>query len=156
MLHRIRRFFATVTARSLSGDEVALVGEWLADERTQQLFAQQPTADQRHSYVCGAYVAARTDRPEMVQAAVLHDIGKRHVGFGWIRRTMAGVCDVVGVRLGGKFRLYNAHGEVGADELDTLGVHPLVVEFARAHHSDRPEAIGADDWSVLLAADNER
>lgn len=156
MLHRIRRFFATLSARSLSASERATVSGWLTNEQTEELFFQQPKTDQRHSYACGAFVLAQTDRPEMVQAAVLHDIGKRHVGFGWIRRTVAGVCQVLGVDLGGNFRLYTAHGQVGADELDGLGVHPLVVEFARAHHGDRPVTISENDWSVLLAADNER
>ena len=137
-----------MTARSLSGNERATISEWLPDERTQDLFFQQPRADQRHSFACGAFILTQTHRPEMIQAAVLHDIGKRHVGFGWIRRTVAGVCQVLGVNLKGKFRLYTAHGQIGADELDGLGAHPLVVDFARAHHGSRPTTISEGDWST--------
>ena len=156
MIHQIRRFFDTVTACPLLAEETQRVAAWLDDPTIMALFLDQPVTDQRHSLVCGDYVAAITDRPEMIQAAILHDVGKRHAEFGWLRRSLAGLFDFLRVDASRAIRLYNTHGPIGADELSERGAHPLVVEFARAHHSARPDAITDADWSLLLAADNER
>lgn len=92
----------------------------------------------------------------MIQAAVLHDLGKRHAGFGIIRRTLAGVMEALRVTPSGAFALYTGHGPLGADELSELGAPKLVIDFARSHHSERPETISPDDWALLQASDNER
>lgn len=156
MIHRIRRFFATLTARTLSESELGQIAGWLDNDDLLTAFREQPATDQRHALRCGAFVAAETDRVDLIQAAVLHDVGKRHVGFGVVRRSLAGIMDVLRVAPTGSFRLYNTHGPIGADELSSLGAPALVIDFARSHHALRPDTISAEDWALLQASDNER
>jgi hypothetical protein len=46
------------------------------------------------------------------------------------------------------------HGPAGAVELDILGAEPIVVDFARHHHGERPDSISKEDWAVLQEADH--
>ncbi|MDH4307659.1 MAG: hypothetical protein OEX04_09290, partial [Acidimicrobiia bacterium] len=78
--HLTARFFDVVTARPLNTDEDSFVDEFLSPvERS--MFDAQNTADQRHGVECGLDVASTTERRDLVRAAILHDVGKRHFGL---------------------------------------------------------------------------
>ncbi len=93
---------------------------------------------------------------ELIRAALLHDIGKRHAEFGIVRRTIAGAANKLGVRLPGRYALYTAHGSLGANELEAAGASELVVAFTRHHHGERPSGFPGDEWRLLVAADDEQ
>ena len=122
-------------------------------------FFDQPVIDQRHGYVSAVLIAkAFPDRRELVRAALLHDLGKRHARLGVIGRSLVTGLAKVGLkrlidREGGRADLYLRHGELAAEELYQLGAEPLAVAFARAHHGSRPEEIDAADWKLLVSAD---
>lgn len=116
-------------------------------------FWSQPIADQRHAHDCARFVADHTDEPDVVRAALLHDVGKRHARLGPVGRSMATVLAALGVHGPERFRRYTRHGPEAARELAAAGAEALVVEFAEAHHGERPGSIPAGTWDLLKQAD---
>ncbi|HSM02843.1 MAG TPA: HDIG domain-containing protein [Acidimicrobiia bacterium] len=128
----------------------------MLSEDLARLFWSQPVADQAHAVTSARHVAElATDRPELVRAALLHDIGKRHARLGVIGRSVASVVATLRLPLRGRFAAYIEHGEAGAAELESVGAEPLVVAFARHHHGQKPRGVAAADWDALVRADDE-
>jgi putative nucleotidyltransferase with HDIG domain len=151
--HLIRRFFDVLLARPLDEAERAAVDGWL-DSSQSEVFFSQPASDQRHGYHAALVVlsAAHAD-VSTVRAALLHDVGKRHSHLGVVGRSVVSVLIRVGLPLRERGRLYRDHGEVAARELSELGCEPLVVDFARHHHGERPPGIPPPTWELLQLAD---
>jgi putative nucleotidyltransferase with HDIG domain len=153
-LHLTARFFDVVSSRRLSDAEREGVARLLREEEV-DLFHAQNAADQRHGLNAARSAAAlASDRPELVRAALLHDIGKRHAGLGAIGRVFASISIRLRLPLTARFRRYRDHGPLGAAELARCGAEQLVVDFARSHHAARPGSIDPAAWSVLRAADS--
>jgi putative nucleotidyltransferase with HDIG domain len=151
--HLLRRFFDVASARPLTASERAAVDVWLPAE-VADLFFAQAEADQRHGYHAALTVVADDlhDR-DVVMAALLHDIGKRHARLGLIGRSVASVLILLGLPLSERMRTYRDHGMVAARELAGLGVPSLVVDFAMHHHGGRPPTIDPAIWDALIDAD---
>lgn len=139
-------------AKPLDTEEVEKVRSWLGDDLF-EVFRSQQVADQRHGYEAGAAVARRGHRPELVAAAALHDVGKRHSLLGPFRRSMATVLMALRIPMQGRWAAYRDHGPLGAADLQSADASRLVVDFARHHQYGRPCGITPDDWAVLNAAD---
>ena len=153
--HLALRFVDVVTSRPLDEAERARVRQWLASPGEEAGFFAQSDADQRHGYASAISATAATPgRSEVVRAALLHDIGKRHAQLGPLARTAASIAIRLGLPLGPRWELYRDHGSLSAAEL--AGAEPLVIEFARHHHGDRPDSISPEDWAVLVEADAAR
>jgi predicted HD phosphohydrolase len=76
--HLIRRFFFVLAAGPLTDEERLEVESWLDRPGEVELYWQQPVADQRHGMEAARRIAAvRSDRRDLVRAALLHDVGKR-------------------------------------------------------------------------------
>jgi hypothetical protein len=155
-LHLPARLIDFLTSKALTGREMSLLDGWLRPEEATP-FAEQPVADQRHAYQAAVVVGtARPDRPDLVRAALLHDLGKRHSRLGWLARSAVTLSDLAGIRWWGRGQVYLEHGRLAADELAALGAEPVVISFARNHHSLCPPEIALDDWILLKAADAAR
>ncbi len=155
--HLVARFRDVLSARPLDHCERAWVGARLRNPAEVRLFWAQPVPDQRHGYTAAAFVAARYPRrPDLIRAALLHDIGKRHAPLGVVGRSVGSLARKLGLRLGGRIALYLDHGVVGAAELEAAGAEPLVVDYTRHHHGRRPVTVPVDDWSELNRADAAR
>jgi hypothetical protein len=153
--HLALRFLDVVTAPSLADTERETVRRWLSTAEEEEAFFSQPPADQRHGYRAALQVAgAAPDRPDLVRAALLHDIGKRHAGLGAPGRAFASVAIRLRLPLQPRWALYRDHGLLAAAEL--AGAEAVVVDFARAHHGDRPSTITPAEWETLVAADDAR
>jgi putative nucleotidyltransferase with HDIG domain len=156
-LHLVRRFFDVARARRLSPAEQRIVSAWLCNTAESAAFWDQSVPDQRHAFRAARFVAE--ERPhdrEVIRAALLHDVGKRHAHLGIVGRSVAGACRSLGIPTWGRVRAYLEHGELGARELEGAGSSDLVVNFARHHHATAPPAsIPSDTWELLLAADDE-
>jgi predicted HD phosphohydrolase len=150
--HLVRRFFSVSFARGLDADEQRWVATLLRPAEVDGFWAQ-PIADQRHGHDCARWVAERTDRPDLVRAALLHDIGKRHARLGPIGRSVATIAAALGFDGPERFRRYTRHGPEAARELAEAGAEPLVVTFAAHHHGERPDTIAAEAWDLLQRAD---
>jgi hypothetical protein len=151
--HLARRFLGTMRHRHLSPAEQTEVAHWLSGPALALFWAQAPS-DRRHGLDCARLVtAASPGRPDLVRAALLHDIGKRRAGLGIIGRALASGLQMLHLPVRGRLASYLAHGPSGAEEVEGLGLEPVVAAYTRHHHQGRPPVIPADDWAVLSAAD---
>lgn len=151
--HLAARLLSVVRSRRLTLEEVAEIRSWLSPDEGESFFAQ-PAYDQRHGLEAARHVARQQPtRRDLVRAALLHDIGKRQSGLGPIGRSFASAHAKFGGAARGRWLSYLEHGHAGALELEVLGVEPIVIDFARHHHGERPGPISAEDWNVLQAAD---
>lgn len=151
--HLISRFFDVATARELTASEQAAVSDWLTPQ-TREIFFAQNDPDQRHGYHAAlTVVAAGVHDPEVIMAALLHDVGKRHSRLGIIGRSAASVLILLGLPLTRRMTDYRDHGLIAARELGAVGVPSLVIDFAMHHHVERPATITPQIWDVLVNAD---
>jgi putative nucleotidyltransferase with HDIG domain len=151
--HLTRRFFDVLLSTPLDNDEVSAVRGWLSPQLA-EIFLSQPSADQRHGFhAATTVIEAGTGDELAVEAALLHDIGKRHADLSVIGRTFASLLIRLRLPLTRRMRLYRDHGQIAAAELEALGSDPLIVDFARHHHLKRPPTIPQPTWDLLLRAD---
>jgi len=151
--HLARRFLASLRPAPLSPEEQHRVAMLLGEEEA-RLFWQQSAADRRHG-IDSLHRIGGESRPEVLRAALLHDIGKRHSALGPVGRSLATAFAWVGLARWRRARRYRNHGLLGAEELAELGAEELVVAFARHHHGVRPAEIDAPTWKLLIAADHD-
>ena len=153
--HLVRRFFRSLRARRPD----AATQLWVATLLTRHqasVFWEQPVADQVHAVrVARAVEEAAPQRADLMCAALLHDIGKRHARLGTMGRSAATVRGWFGLVGNGRVRAYLDHPARGADELRALGAGAVVVAFAEHHHDERPAQIDPDDWRLLIECDDE-
>lgn len=153
MLHLFKRFFQVAFARALSPREQLWVSGYLGPAEA-SLFWSQPVADQRHAHDCGRFVAEKSSTETVVNAALLHDVGKRHSSLGLVGRSVATVADLLTILGTSQMQAYNQHGPVGADELAAIGASELAVDFARHHQAGANEGLTDEsNWDLLLQAD---
>ena len=151
--HLARRFVWSLRVAPLSADDLQdLAG--LIDERTLQAYLQQNDADQRHGLEAARYVRARNGRPELVVAALVHDLGKHQARLGVVGRVVASVLGRLGLPAPGRLGVYLDHPALGAAELQALGLAGLPLDYTAHHHGARPDSIDPSDWRLLSEADS--
>lgn len=151
--HLARRFFGVLFARRLSSEELAWVASRLP-EPLWELFISQQVADQRHGLEAGRrIVAAGVDDNDLVTAALLHDVGKRHSHLGAVARSVATLLIVLRLPMTARMRQYRDHGKLGAVDLTEAGAPEVVVSFARYHQFGRPVDMTVETWNALRSAD---
>lgn len=151
--HLTRRFFEYLIAKPLNPERALQVRTWLTEAQQDLFFAQNPK-DQAHGYNAGLVVisAGITD-PEVTQAALLHDVGKRHSNLGVLGRSLVSIMIKLRLPLTTRMKTYRDHGRLGSEELLQAGSPTIVVEFARHHHRHRPTSIERAIWDILQRAD---
>lgn len=141
---RVRQFLAAVRAR-VSDDEMALLEQHLNPPQ-RDLFRAMSPIDQRHCLdVFNALLQQGYSEPDLLRAALLHDVGKRGIRL-WHR--VAGVLlEAFWPALLEKlainrprswlygFYLYRHHAELSAELAERSGCSPSVVELIRGHHT---------------------
>jgi hypothetical protein len=153
--HLAARFYDVTTSRDLGKGERDAVQRWLPEPHLQDAFFAQTRADQRHGFAAALHVVARRpDRTDLIRAALVHDIGKRHARFGPLGRVFASISIRLRLPLTTRMTLYRDHGRLGAAELG--GMEGVVVDFTRDHHGRRPATISVEDWETLVASDKAR
>ena len=150
--HLTRRFFDVLFSTPLDAAERAAVEGWL-DGGQAWVFFSQPDPDQRHGFHAALVAIAGGGKLDVVRAALLHDVGKRHARLGVFGRAFASMAIRLGLPLTRRWRLYRDHGETAAWELEGLGCEGVIVDFARHHHGGRPLDIPAVTWDLLQLAD---
>lgn len=151
--HLARRFFSFAAALPLTAEELDESRIRLGTDDLADLFFAQPVADQRHGYDAGSWLAGRGGSPWMIQAGMLHDIGKRHARMGRWGRATTTALSWFRVVPRGRMALYTAHGSIGAEELAAMGVDTRIVAYAAHHHDSRPVELTDAEWSQLDEAD---
>ena len=149
LTHLIARFFGFVRARGPGPFEQRWVAAELDGPVAALFWAQRPE-DQRHAIEVARRVG---DDPELVEAALLHDVGKVQAPLGAVARSLATVLGSLGLPMPGSWRRYRDHGTLGAAALEAVGASPLAVAFARHHPGAAPKGIDPSRWARLAAAD---
>lgn len=153
--HLAARLYDVVTSRGLDKGERDAVRRWLPETHLQGAFFAQTQADQRHGFAAALHVVAtHPDRSDLIRAALVHDIGKRHARLGPLGRVLASFAIRLRLPLSPRMALYRDHGRLGAAELG--GVEGIVIDFARNHHGECPPTISPEDWTTLVASDKAR
>lgn len=151
--HLVRRWWSVVWARPLRPREQQHVAQLLTGAEA-ALFWDQDPVDQRHGYQAAATVQRLAPaRSDLVRAALLHDVGKRHARLGWPGRVAATLAAMAGWNPGGRLGRYLDHARLGAADLAAAGADELTVAFALHHGGSHPGMIGESDWAVLRSAD---
>jgi hypothetical protein len=150
--HLTRRGGDVLFATPLDPGERAAVEGWL-DGGQAWIFFSQSDPDQRHGFHTALVSISGGAGLEVIRAALLHDVGKRHSRLGVLGRSFASIAIRLGLPLTRRWRLYRDHGEIAARELAGLGCQGLIVDFARHHHGDRPSDFPTPTWDLLQLAD---
>jgi len=170
--YRLGQFFTHLRPRPLTPAEKAEV-EGVLGAGLAQLFRRQTLGEQEHSlrvmrsvaHASGPYAARR----ELLQAALLHDVGKSAAPLslaerGWVvlaRRVAPGAA----VRWGQgqprgwrrPFVTARQHPEWGAELCAAAGAPPLTVDLIRRHQTPLAHPAGPEDemLAALQAADDD-
>ncbi len=146
--HLVARFFRMLgSAGPTAVDDAWAVSMLTVGER--RLFTGMSPADRAHA-IDGARAVARSVpaplRPDAIEAALVHDVGKRHARLGVIGRSIATAIGWT-VRSDGRRRAlarargwpgragcYLRHDSVGAQEVARAGGSALAVWWTSDHH----------------------
>lgn len=150
MFHLVRRFFGFLTARPLGPAEQMLVCESIGPG-LRGLFYTQRFEDQRHAFDVASRVAIH---PDLIEAALMHDIGKTEINLGAIERSLATMWFMTSLPIWGEWLAYRDHGPIGAELLESHGAGALAVRFARYHPGEPPTSCDRAHWVALEQADH--
>lgn len=161
-VYRVRQFFAAVTAGQLSGADRVLVESYLTPAQ-QALFERMPQSDQQHAITVARTLLGWDWRDsDVIQAALLHDIGKADGGLGYrvaivLLRALwpAGLkriaADDTGWHL--PFHIHQHHPEIGARLAAEAGSSSRVVRLILLHQSPADMDDNTGTLAALKAAD---
>ncbi|MFQ5855651.1 MAG: HD domain-containing protein [Anaerolineae bacterium] len=165
--HRVRQFFAAVTAGQLSGADRSLVETYLTPAQ-RALFERMSANDRQHAIAVVRTLLARGwHGPDLIQAALLHDVGKAdgglHLGYRvaivllrafwptglqWLAATDSGWRR--------PFHIHQHHPEIGARLAAEAGASPRVVELILRHQSPADGHESIRGLAALKAADESQ
>ena len=145
-LYRARQFFVALRPR-VGPEDLALLDRYLTP-RQRELFRRMPLNDQQHSFkVARRLLAVGHDNSELLQAGLLHDVGK---ALGPVRLwhrvasvLLAAIRPTLVERIGSRDRqswrypiyvMYN-HGRLGAQAACEVGCSGLVQRLIQGHTS---------------------
>jgi putative nucleotidyltransferase with HDIG domain len=140
----VRQFLAALVARDLSASDRAFVARYLTPQQ-QALFERLAPADQQHAIAVARLLLDRGwADTALLQAALLHDIGKADSGLNLAYRTaivlLRALWPAAFDRLAARdrgwrrpFYRHRHHPEHGACLVEAAGADPLVVELIRRH-----------------------
>jgi hypothetical protein len=149
--YRVWQFWQFLTARPLDEKAEAEIGRVLTPEQ-QQLFGRFSDSEQQHSYrVFSTLRAAGHDDPDLLAAALLHDIGKTIKPRYWWDKVLV----VLGQAfLAGKtaewakgeakgfrrpFVVKARHADWGADAAEAAQSSPITIALIRHNHHQSGE-----------------
>lgn len=160
--YRLRQFRLAAAGRP-SPAQLALAERILPPSLFQLFLTLQPSEQAHACQVCASVLAAGFDAPALLQAALLHDIGKaRHPLRLW-ERTLIVLGQAVNPQraaawgqgaprgLRRAFVIATQHPQWGAEMAATAGASAAVVDLI-ARHADPPAAADASELAAMLRA----
>ncbi len=142
--YRVRQFFRALTAR-VSEEELEQAAGILTPASL-ALFRSMATQDQRHALdVCAALRQAGHSDPDLLAAALLHDVGKSAGQLSAWHRAIIVLLERFAPRLLARlsrgepdswrrpFAIHASHPEVGARWAQEAGCRPLTAALIRRH-----------------------
>ena len=151
--HLVGRFFGHIRAEPPGPEDQSFVHQYL-NSPCAEMFWSQSFPDQRHAVDVARRVSiALPGDSEAIEAALVHDIGKREAGIGPVSRSIATILDAAHLPMPTPMRIYREHGRRGSVEIEGAGCGELAILFARYHPGPAPAGIDPERWNVLLDAD---
>jgi hypothetical protein len=151
--HLVKRFFGYLRAEPPGPEDQRFVHQHL-DGPCAELFWSQSPPDQRHAIDVARHVQATLpDDCGAIEAALVHDVGKRQASIGAVSRSIATILDAAGMPMTSRMRMYRDHGRRGAIDLEEAGCGSLAISFARHHPGSAPPGTDRTRWKVLIDAD---
>lgn len=159
--HLVKRFFGALNpAGPSAADEVWVESVLGAGSGTHRLWAEMSGPDRRHAVGVAQraeLAAGASSTPDLIAAALLHDVGKITSGFGTLARVPITLIGAGGGRsraerwtaaggVRGRIGRYLRHPEEGSELLRSAGAPALAVAWALEHHRPPPR------WTVPQAA----
>ncbi len=163
-VYRGRQFFVALTATGLSQADRDLVEQYLSPAQ-QELFARMSHGDQQHAAaVARALIDEGWVDSELIQAALLHDVGKAGGGLSLGYRVAivllrafwpAGLKWMAATDSGWRrpFYVHQQHPEIGAQRAADTGSSTRVVELIRHHQSPVRNGPYSRELGILQIAD---
>jgi hypothetical protein len=170
--YRVRQFLRALTARfTITEKEIERAIRILTPE-ARELFRRQAAPDQRHALaVYDALRQAGHTEPQLLAAALLHDVGKAAIRSGfsaWLRATVVLLrrfaprllARLIKGESGDGWRrpfvAYAHHPEIGARWAQEAGCSPLTVALIRRHEERQADCQTEEERYLvaLQAADN--
>ncbi|MDH7490579.1 MAG: HD domain-containing protein [Anaerolineae bacterium] len=149
-MYRAKQFFRAFRRRD-PGAFVAVAQAYLSPSQL-ALFKQMSPYDQEHAVEVLSRLRRQGWRDaELMQAALLHDVGKAFVRSSLWRRVahvLLWAAETDDRPRGG----YARHAELGAEAAERVGSPPEVVALIRRHHAPLPlpPRDRLDDWLIAL------
>lgn len=147
-MHRLGQFWRHASARVSEQERNAV--ERLLGPALWPLFAGLPVNDQRHAIDVLETVRRLESEPErlLLQAAVLHDVGKAGAAFSVVERSLTVLLRAASPRLLQGLRqarpgfahrhdVYVDHARIGAEQLRAAGA-PELAAIVAEHHAAHP------------------
>ncbi len=165
--YRVGQFLRAVTARRSLSQESDKIEQMLdvLPPAGRELFYRQAPQDQRHALdVSEALQRAGYTSPDLMAAALLHDVGKAAAQLpAWMRGVFVLSEQLAPEMLGDQlqahepFDAYVEHAEIGADWAEEAGCSPLTVDLIRRHQEDLINPHGEEErlLAALQAADRQ-
>ncbi|AOY78103.1 HD domain-containing protein [Clostridium formicaceticum] len=160
MLYRIKQFFQGVTAK-IYDEDIVFIKSHLS-EKEQNLFFQLRKSEQRHclNVAYGCHQEA-PQNPDLVKAALLHDIGKIGSNLTLVNKSF--VVIIQKLKLKGKMlppflqkalHYKNNHAELGYQLLLKLQLNDRILFLVRNHHTDHIKDSKEREMEILQRFDN--
>ena len=161
-IYRVCQFFSALRAGDLGADDLEFVRNQLSLAQ-QHLFLQMPASDQQHAVaVAQTLLRQGWSDSELIQAALLHDVGKAKGGLGLPYRVSIVLLQTfmpsVLVKLSTEgqgwrrpYYVHQHHPEIGARLAADAGSSPRVVELISKH---QVSVLGQErnEWLMALKA----
>ena len=161
LLYRVRQFKQAVSAPALTEAELAEI-QAILSEAEFDLFLRFDRGEQWHSYqVMHTLQDAGHNQPDLLQAALLHDVGKTRSPLTvWdrslivaVKKVMPGKTAVWGQNNADDWKrpfvVKAQHPEWGAEMAEAAGSSEMVVSLIRRHQDDLPETDGVEEDKLL-------
>lgn len=161
-LYRVWQFWKVVTARPLDSKAEAEIRTILSQQQ-RRLFGRFSASEQQHSYrVYETLRKTGQDNPDLLAAALLHDIGKTRFSRPWWHRPAVVLVQAIlpgkaaewamsdGKYFARPFVVKANHAEWGATEVEKADSSPTTIALIRYHHHPQT-AVQDPNLANLLA-----
>ncbi len=175
ILYRVRQFWRTIAVKT-SPDELERVQGRLSPEQ-RELFGQLQPGEKAHALAMYRRLLAQGEnQPDLLMAALLHDVGKTRYRLNPLERVMVVLAKAVSPEWSQRwgslppngwdgsppwrkaFIVAEQHAGWGAEMARKSGVSPLTESLIREHHHPLGHAVGdmeKDLQHKLWVVDNE-
>ncbi|MFA6942072.1 MAG: HDIG domain-containing metalloprotein [Clostridiaceae bacterium] len=156
MIKRIRQFLIYLFS-SLSCQDIEYIDKKL-DNNIKYVFLKLSKYEKKHSILVAQAVEKEfKNDPDLVVAALLHDIGKTKYHINITQKSLLVVLDhltkgkLKKITINKSINIFYNHGQIGYDILKNSGYNNRILFIVKNHHNKN---ISSDDLSIIRKFDD--